>query len=79
MRSETSNLSHVAPFGATELGQVNLIAVVAYGSSFDLYVNRQELITVSDSAYSSGQIGVIAEDINNPTEVAFSNAEDWSR
>ena len=63
----------------TALGQANLVAVVAYGGSFDLYVNGQQLITVSDSAYSSGQIGVTAEDINNPTEVVFSNAQVWSR
>jgi serine/threonine protein kinase len=63
----------------TELGQPNLIAVVAIGSSFDLYVNEQHLVTVGDSTYSSGQVGVIAEDIGSPAEVVFSDALAWSR
>lgn len=59
----------------TGLNQTNLIAVVANGNSLVLYVNKQQIASVNDSTYSSGQIGVIAESVQNPTEVVFSNAE----
>jgi len=35
----------------------NLIAVVANGSTFDLYVNHQKVTTIHDSKYSQGQVG----------------------
>jgi len=62
----------------TGLNQSNLIAVVANGSTLDLYVNNQKIDSVSDSAHSQGQIGVAATDVNNPTEVVFSNAKVWT-
>jgi len=62
----------------TGLNQTNLIAVVANGNQIDLYVNMQLIDSVTDSMYSSGQIGVVAEDINNPTDVAFNNAQVWT-
>jgi hypothetical protein len=60
------------------LKQSNLIAVVASGSNIYLYVNKQYVTSVSDSTYSSGQIGVYAIDITAPTEVAFSHAQVWN-
>jgi hypothetical protein len=51
----------------------NLIAVVARGSNIDLYVNQQLVKSLSDTTYSSGQIGVVALS----GEVAFSNARVW--
>ncbi len=62
----------------TGLNQSNLIAVVANGSTLDLYVNNQKIDSVSDSAHSQGQIGVAATDVNSPTEVVFSNAKVWT-
>jgi eukaryotic-like serine/threonine-protein kinase len=62
----------------TGLNQSNLIAVVANGSTLDLYVNSQKIDSVSDSAHSQGQIGVAATVVNNPTEVVFSNAKVWT-
>jgi len=35
----------------------NLVAVVANGGTFDLYVNRQKVTTLHDTKYSTGQIG----------------------
>jgi serine/threonine protein kinase len=58
------------------LNQSNSIAVVANGSTFNLYVNGQEVITFSDSTYSHGQIGVLASD--SPTEVEYNNAKVWT-
>lgn len=62
----------------TGLNQTNLVAVVARGSTIDLYVNNQKIDSISDSTYSQGQIGVAASDVNSPTEVVFSNAKVWT-
>ena len=62
----------------TGLNQTNLITMVANGNSLVLYVNKQQIASVNDGTYSSGQIGVIAESIQNPTDVAFTNAEIWT-
>ncbi len=59
--------------------QVNLIAVVADGSQFALYVNSHHIASVTDNTLTSGQIGVMAYDIaGNITEVAFNNAKVWT-
>lgn len=63
----------------TGLNQLNLIAVVAKGSTLDLFVNMQHIASMSDGTYNQGQIGVIAESTQNPTEVVFSDAEVWLR
>jgi serine/threonine protein kinase len=60
------------------LNQSNLVAVVASGSTIDLYVNHQKIGGVSDSSYSQGPIGVFASYVNGPSEVAFSNAMVWT-
>ncbi len=70
----TSNLSAIH----TGLNQSNLVAVVAQGSTIELYVNNQGIDSVSDSNYSQGHIGVAASDMNNPTEVVFSNTKVWT-
>jgi len=45
----------------TGLNQSNLIAVVANGNIFDLYVNHQKIASVSDNTYSHGEIGFLAD------------------
>ena len=64
-------------------GQVNIIAVVALGPKFDLYVNKQYIDEVQDpnpGYYRDGTIGVVAKalDLYRPTEVAFSDARVWT-
>jgi hypothetical protein len=59
------------------LNQRNEIAVVATGSTLDLYVNLHKIESVNDSTYTSGQIGVAVSGIGTPTEVAFNNAQVW--
>jgi hypothetical protein len=64
------------------LGQTNLIAVVAEGNTIRLYVNRQQIDSVTDSAYSHGYIALVAETYISttdfhPTEVVYSNAKLW--
>lgn len=64
-----------SPAIQTGLNQANLIAVVAKVDRLDLYVNMQLVASAIDNTYSQGQIGVVAEDINNPTDIIFSNAQ----
>jgi serine/threonine protein kinase len=59
----------------TGLGQSNLIAVVAHGSSFSFYVNGKLLVSnVSDSTLTNGHIGVFA---STATTAVFSDARLW--
>jgi eukaryotic-like serine/threonine-protein kinase len=74
-RTLSSGLSPAIHMG---LNQPNLLAVVARGSTIDLYINLIHIATVMDSSASHGQIGVIANDISNATEVVFSNARVWT-
>jgi eukaryotic-like serine/threonine-protein kinase len=60
------------------LNQTNTVAVVANGSTIDLYVNNHKIDSVTNSTYSQGLIGVTATELNNPTEVVFSNAKVWT-
>lgn len=61
----------------TGLGQKNDIGVVARGSTIDLYANKQKLASVSDSTFSSGQIGTIVYDTGDAADVSFTNAMVW--
>src|SRR5260221_9458107 len=58
--------------------QPNLIAVVARGSTIDLYINYRYITTVHDNTYSHGQIAVVAEDEGNSTGVLFSDVKVWA-
>ncbi len=58
-------------------GQSNLVAVVARGSTFDLYVNLVHVAVVQDNKYSSGYVGAGAYSGLETTEVVFSNAKVW--
>jgi len=62
----------------TGLGQTNLVTVIAQGNTFEFYVNKQYITTVTDSTNSQGSVGVVAFDNNNPTEVVFNNAKVWT-
>src|SRR5712692_3052810 len=57
------------------LGKPNLLTIVARGSDIYMYVNKHFIAKVSDSAYSSGEIGVVAASFSSPTDVAFNNAK----
>ncbi len=60
------------------LNQPNLLRAIAIGSQLSLYVNTHYLTTVTDSTYGQGQLGVVADNIRNPTDVAFSNVKVWT-
>lgn len=56
------------------LNQSNVIAAVANGSTFDLYVNHQKIASVNDGAYSGGIFSVTASN----SKVAYANARMWT-
>ena len=61
------------------LNQLNVIAIVANGSKFDLYVNKQKIDNASDSTYVAGAVGLLATpSYGNPTEVAYSDVKVWT-
>ncbi len=70
--------SGITPAVHTGLSIPNVLAVVAHASTFDLYVNDQRIDSASNSAYSSGQVGLAGASVTGPTEVAFSNARVWT-
>ncbi len=75
---ETKHLiQSTSPVITTEYGQSNLIAVVANNDYLALYVNHQLINSTNDNTFSQGQIGVAADSVNSPTEVAFRNAKVW--
>jgi hypothetical protein len=60
------------------LKQTNLLTVIAQGSAISLFINKQFVKSVRDNEYSSGEIGVVAD--NEPganIDIAFSNAQVW--
>jgi hypothetical protein len=69
-------VGHLSAF-KTGLNKPNLITLIARGNDFYLYVNKQFIAHAADSTYSSGQVGLSAGDVTNPTDVAFSNAKIW--
>ena len=63
----------------TGYNQLNTIAVVADGSTLDLYVNHMKISSVSDNtATGAGFIGLAAGAYTASTEVAYSNAKVWT-
>jgi hypothetical protein len=62
----------------TAATQWNQLTVMAWGSSFYLYINQHFLTTVSDASATRGLIGLSAEDDTSPTQVMFRNVQVWS-
>lgn len=63
------------------LNQTNIVAVVAKGSTFTLYVNHQQLISANDNTYTHGHIALAAwpaRQSSDLTEVVYSNAKVWT-
>ncbi len=59
----------------TTPGQSNVLGVVANGPQISLYVNHYLIDTVTDKAYSQGEIGVA---VSESTEAVFTNAKVWT-
>jgi hypothetical protein len=61
------------------LNQSNLLAVVANGTTLDLYVNKQHLASVIDDTFSRGRIGTAVESgVGSAIDAAFSHVMLWS-
>ena len=59
-------------------GQTNLIAVVANGSTINLYANNTLIGSQNDTKFSSGQIGLYADNYSSAsTDVLFTDARVW--
>jgi hypothetical protein len=74
------SLTQVIPSFHTGLNQPNILAIVANGNSFDLYVNGAHIAgPVSDpnTISSHGMIGVFGAANDATTEVAYKNAKMW--
>jgi serine/threonine protein kinase len=77
------NHSHLLASGSssaihTGYNQANLIAVVARGGSLEFYANHHLIISVNDSTYSHGQIGVVAYNQGGLATVVYNNARVWT-
>lgn len=61
----------------TGLNVQNTVGVVAQGSSINLFINNQNVGSVTDNTQAAGSIGVIAEAVNNASDAVYSNAKVW--
>jgi hypothetical protein len=83
---EDGQVLNTAPSSAIKQGklQQNLLTVVAMNANMYLYINKQFVAMVSDSTYSSGNIGLAATTtFTDPkaglnADVAFNNALVWN-
>src|SRR5258708_3975858 len=69
----------ISPAFKTGLNQSNTITVVAKGSNFSLFINRQYVASASDTNFTSGQIGLVADEDTHSTGVAYSNLQVWKQ
>lgn len=85
--TQTSGLTNylangITSFARTGLNQPNLLTVIALQSTLYLYVNGQVVAKVNDTTFDTGVIGLVAQKEQGSTgtvEVAFSNAQIWTR
>lgn len=72
-KQQTSIVNASSPNIRTALNAINIIAVVAHGSSIKFYINSsaQAVYTTTDTLYTNGEIGVIATDNTKPTTAIF--------
>jgi hypothetical protein len=63
------------------LGKPNTIAIKAIGSAMTFYVNEQPITQAQDDSYAEGSIGLGAypPGLDTTTEVAYTNAQLWTR
>jgi len=59
------------------LGQTNILTVIAQSNQIYIYVNQKLLTQLQDSTYSTGYVGVLADDHDAPAEAVYTNAKIW--
>ncbi|MGI9062039.1 MAG: family 16 glycoside hydrolase [Ktedonobacteraceae bacterium] len=74
---ETDVLTGTSASVITGVGETNLLCVIVRGNDIALYVNRQPVAEFTDTSYQRGQVGVVADEDNDTTDVAYSNAQVW--
>ena len=62
----------------TGQNQENLVAVIARKNMVDLYINKKYLTSFQDSNLTAGQVGIIANDNQNNTEVVCTQVQVWN-
>ncbi len=62
----------------TGQNQENLVAVMARKNTVDLYINKKYLTSFQDGNLTAGQIGIIANDNQNNTEVVCTQVQVWN-
>ena len=82
--SESKDFSHSTEIGYGQspafkqnLGQTNLLTLVARGNNMYFFVNKQYAGSINDGAYKSGQIGLMVDNRSGSTDIAFKNAQVW--
>jgi len=55
----------------------NTLTIIAQNGTFYLYINGQFVDKVEDTTFKSGNIGVVADNFGNPTDIIFSNVKVW--
>lgn len=53
------------------------ITIIAQGSTLYFYLNKQFVDMTTDATLRTGLVGVLADDVQQATEVAYSNAKVW--
>lgn len=60
------------------LGESNAVKIVCQGSRMTFYANGQELISIEDSSFERGDVGLFASTFTDPAvEVEFDDLEIW--
>ena len=67
----------IDPFIHIQLNQQVVLTLIAKGSNFSIYLNKQFVASCSDTTYSSGSAGLLVGSTKNGTEATFSNLQIW--
>jgi Domain of Unknown Function (DUF1080) len=68
----------ICPLFTTGINQANTLTVIARGSSLYLYVNGANVVDMTDTTYTAGQLAFIGESYAGDEDVAFSNVKVWA-
>lgn len=78
--SGSGNADQAVMSGETSLykfDQTNQLTIIATGTTYYFYLNRQFINSVKDKSFGEGQIGLVAYDTMNATTVDYTNFKVW--
>jgi len=64
-------------FAIKGLNQPNLVTLIAQGNQLTLFVNKRYVDSAADGTYKAGLIALVANSHNQPTEIAYTDAQVW--